>query len=280
MRDKSIRKRIFEVINATDPGDKLGVGVDYFIITLIVTNILALLLETVPDFYAYCPRAFHWIEVGSVVVFSVEYVLRIWSSPEAPWFKGRLRYARRFLCVIDLLAILPFYLPFLGVDLRILRVLRLLRLVKLMRYMRSLDMIIAALRSKKHELIAANGLVIAVIMMLATVMYYIEKDAQPEAFSNAFQGMWWGVATLSTVGYGDIYPITALGKVITAIVSILTIGLVALPTSILTAAILEGQEKHRNSLKPPSVFCPYCQGDGRIDEDDPGSINFKNKDNI
>ncbi len=270
---KTARRRVFEVVNATEPGDKLGVGVDYFLIGLILVNILALLLETVEQIHSKAPKAFYWFEVVSVAIFTTEYVLRFWSAPEAPRFVSRWNFVKRPLALIDLLAIIPFYLPFLGIDLRsfrILRTFRLLRLVKLLRYMRALDLILAAIKSKKHELIAANGLVVVVIMMLATVMYFIEHKAQPEAFSNAFQGMWWGVATLSTVGYGDIYPITVMGKFVTSIASILMIGLVALPTSILTSAILEGQEKHRNKFKPPSVFCPYCQGDGHIDEGDPG----------
>jgi len=275
-----IRKRTFEVINATEPGDRLGIAVDYFIITLILTNILALMLETVKPYYNAVPWAFEWFETGSVAVFTLEYMLRIWSSTEDPKFKGRFKYACKPFCIFDVLAIFPYYAPFLGVEAswcRFLRVFRLLRLITLFRYNRAFDEIIDALKRKKDLLVAAYVLVAGIILVLSTVVYFIERKAQPEAFSNAFQGMWWGVATLTTVGYGDIFPITLLGKTVTGFASLLTLGVVALPAGIITLAFLEGQQKHQESLHPEDTIpCPMCGGDGHLDEGDPGLELLKN----
>lgn len=229
-------------------GNSWGLAVDWFIMILIAANVAAVMLETVDPIKAVYRPVFRLFEIVSVTIFSIEYIARVWSGIEAqaewhPLF-DRIDFVSRPMMVVDLLAILPFYLTMagLGLDLRFLRALRLirfLRLLKLVRYSESMRAFGRAFREKKDELIVAmtaNGILLVVA---SSLMYFAEQNVQPEAFGSIPETMWWGVVTLTTVGYGDVAPITPFGRVVGSIVAILGIGLFALPASIMASGFIE-----------------------------------------
>ncbi len=241
-------------------GDPLGKALDYFIISLIVVNTAAQILETVQSVYEVAPRAFQVFEIFSVVVFTVEYVLRLWSCTAEERYRhplwGRLRFAVTPLLLIDLVALVPFYLPFLGLgDLRTLRALRLLAwAARLGRYFQGIRTIGTVLRSKVEELLTVV-LVLAVMLILASaVMYYAEHEAQPDSFSSIPEAMWWSIITLTTVGYGDVSPVTPLGKVMAGVIAVLGIGMFALPAGILGSGFLDEIQRRGRDQR----VCPHC----------------------
>jgi len=257
----SLRKRVNDILEVAKPGDKLSRGFDVFIITLIGLNVIALILESVESIGALGGNLFRRFEYVSVMIFSVEYVFRIWSCVENPRYRktinGRFRFAITPLALIDLLAVLPFYLPFAGFDLRFLRAVRMMRIsrvAKFGRYSQSLQTLQRVLASKKEQLVSAVFVLLLLLIIAASMMYFAEKRVQPEAFSSIPASMWWAVATLTTVGYGDIYPITRLGKVMASVIAILGIGMFALPTGILGAGFVEEIERSRRKR----VKCPHC----------------------
>jgi voltage-gated potassium channel len=210
---------------------------------------------------------FHALEVVSVAVFTIEYLLRLWIAPldarYAKPFTGRLRYALSLMAMIDLLAILPAFLPLIfTVDLRIvrfLRVFRLFRLFKMSRYVQSLNTLDDVVRSKKEELIVIVVMILILLVFSSSLIYLVENEAQPDKFSDIPSAMWWGVATLTTVGYGDVYPVTPLGKLLSGFIAFLGIGMFALPTGILASGFAE--EIKRRHAKAEIVLCPHCEGD-------------------
>jgi len=256
-----LRRRAFEILEPARPGDTASLVCDWFILSLIALNVVALALETVESLFEVAPRLFHWFDVFSVAVFSGEYVLRMWScvcsGRYAAPLSGRVRYAATPLALIDLLAILPFYLPFLGVDLRFLRAARLFRIfriAKVGRYSRSARLLGSVLREKREELGVALFVLFILLILSSSLLYFAEHEANPSDFSSIPAAMWWAVTTLTTVGYGDASPVTILGKVLASVVAILGIGMFALPTGILGAGFLEEVQKRRRAPKA----CPKC----------------------
>lgn len=234
------RRRAFEIVEEAAPGDRPSQAFDGFLIGLIALNIAAVVLETVPSIHDEFAAGFHFFEIVSVAIFTVEYALRIWVAPEHASFRqygpvgSRLRYAVSFFALIDLLAILPFYLAFLlGLDLRVLRVLRLLRFLKLMRYSAAMMTMQRVVYDERRALVAALLIMLGLLIVASTGMYYAERHAQPERFGSIPAAMWWGLATLTTVGYGDIVPVTLVGKMIGGVVMLLGLGMFALPIGIL-----------------------------------------------
>jgi len=232
-----------------------------FIFTLIILNVLAVILETVNSLSSRYSGYFRTFEVFSVAVFSVEYILRVWYCTSMEKYSrpltGRLSYMASPLAVVDLLAILPFYLPmFIKLDLRFLRAIRLFRifrLLKISRYTDSLAVLVRVVKSKKEELFITAFFGIVMIIIASCLMYLTENEAQPGVFSSIPATMWWCIATLTTVGYGDIYPITPLGKTLGSFIAFLGIGLFALPTGILGAGFVEEIRKDEKE-----ITCPYC----------------------
>jgi voltage-gated potassium channel len=258
-----MKRRVYEVLAVAAPGDKLSRAFDVFLVGLIALNILAMVLETVEPCYKLAPQLFTWFETVSVLLFTVEYILRVWSSTVLESHRspvtGRLRYMLSPLAIIDLLAILPFYLPFLSVDLRSFRALRLFRIIrifKLGRYSTAMQLTGRVIASRGPELMTTLSILLVLMLLSASVMYYVERDAQPDSFSSIPAAMWWAIATLSTVGYGDVYPLTAVGKLLASVIALLGIGMFALPTGILGAAFVE--EIQRTKVAPPR--CPHCGG--------------------
>ena len=258
-----IRKRVYAIIEKAKRGDRNSKVFDIFISCLIITNILAVILGTVKRIEPPLHRFFEIFELISVIIFTIEYVIRIWTCVESSKYKnavsGRIKYTFSFMAFIDLLAILPFYLPFVrGIDLRFVRVLRLLRffrLFKLGRYSKALITIQEVLKSKREELTISLVLVSILLVFSSSIMYYAENRVQPEAFSSIPATFWWAVATLTNVGYGDIYPITTLGKIFGGFIALLGIGMFALLTGILGAGFVERIQKDKKSEK---VKCPKC----------------------
>jgi len=239
----TLRKRIYDVIESSDPEDWKGKWFDDFMIVLIVTNVVAVVLETVESLSVAYKTFFDVFELFSVAVFSIEYVLRIWTAVESednrfrPPVAGRVRYSMTWLALIDAIAILPFYLEaFLSVDLRFMRVFRLLRLLKLTRYSAALQTLGAAVHGQRRVLGAALMIIVTLLVFASSIIYLLENEAQPEAFASIPEAMWWGLATLTTVGYGDVTPISAAGKVFGAFIMVLGIGMFALPAGILATA--------------------------------------------
>ena len=243
-------------------GDKI---VEIFIAALIVINTVAIVLESYESIYNNYKNFFYFLELFSVIVFSIEYLIRIWIAdiiyPTLSPFKARVKYITSFMGLIDLVSILPFYLPFfIKIDLRILRTLRLfrlLRLLKLKRYFSSLNVIKNVITKTKNEILVTIFLVFILLVLASTLMYNIEKTAQPDAFQDIGQAMWWAIATLTTVGYGDIYPVTGLGKILSAFIALLGIGIVALPTGIISSAYIE-EIRSLKKKKQKKCECPHC----------------------
>lgn len=233
-----------------------------FMLALIIVNVLATILETVPSLMADFSLVFSRLQFFSIIIFTIEYLLRIWVCVEderyAHPIKGRLKFLKSPLAIIDLLVILPFFIPLLLVDLRVLRLLRLFRLLsifKLVHYFNTLNRFVNVLIEKKTDFIVSFLLVVVLLIFSSSGMYYFEHNAQPERFKSIPDAMWWGVATLTTVGYGDIYPITAMGKVFGALIAMLGIGLFAVPAGIFASGLL-GSLQSNNQQK--EICCPHC----------------------
>lgn len=257
-----IREHVYYFL---EPGDDKGRSVDVAIIVLIFLNIVALILETVESIYSAHQATFALIENVSIAVFSVEYILRIWSCTTNPRYahpvSGRLRFLVSPLGIIDLLAILPFFLPFFGVDLRFVRTVRLLRIfriVKLARYSRALRLLGHVVHQRKEELLSIFFVLLTLLIISSSLMFFAEHNVQPEVFSSIPTTMWWGIVTLTTVGYGDAYPITPLGQTIGAIIAVLGIGMFALPAGILGAGFTDELQKMRQSGEGEPTRCHHC----------------------
>ncbi|MGB2128598.1 MAG: ion transporter [Flavicella sp.] len=235
-----------------------------FIYALILLNIIALILESYETLRTNYQNLFYGFEVFSVALFTLEYLLRIWASDITKENKKeRINFAFSTMGIIDLIAILPFYLPFIfPFDLRIVRVLRLFRLLrifKLARYSKSLKTIKSIFEETKAELSVTVFVTFVLLLLSSTLMYFIEHDEQPEQFSNIGDAFWWGIATLTTVGYGDVYPITGLGKLLSGFIALIGIGFVALPTGIISSSFIEKiQEQKRKKEGIQKCKCPKC----------------------
>ena len=266
----NIKKKIFNILNAQLSGDETGEKFDFWITTLIVLNVFAIILASYKGLNEAIGLFFTVFEIFSVIVFTIEYALRIWTSNYLYPSESRIKSAFKFIFspigLIDLLAILPFYLPFfVTLDLRFLRLLRLLRLLrilKLNRYNSSLRLVFSVLKESWSDMGATLFVSFILMLVASSLMYNIENQAQPEAFSNIGQAFWWAVATLTTVGYGDIYPVTALGKLLSGVIAILGIGIVALPAGILSSAFMDKinkeKEKKARENQEGFKFCPHC----------------------
>lgn len=234
-----------------------------FIIVLIILNVVAVILETVPFIHEPYKEFFRIFDLVSVIIFTTEYLLRVWSSNHDPRYRhsihGRLRYMVSTGALIDLLAILPFYLHvFIGFDLRVLRIFRLLRFLRLFRltaYMKSARMIKKVFTSRANELKLSLVLILFFIIMASCLLYFAEHAAQPAVFSSIPATIWWAVVAATSVGYGDMIPVTVLGKTLAGILSLAGLAVFALPAGIITAGFLEEIRKNK---KTKIHVCPHC----------------------
>ncbi len=257
-----LKRKVYHIIEKGSHGSRLNLIFDYFIMTLILLNVVAIVLESVPAVDRQMGGFLLAFEIFSVVIFTVEYLLRIYISdithPASTRFKSALMFIFSTYGIIDLLAILPFYLPFIvRIDLRFLRILRLLRfmrILKITRYNKSMYLIWSVVKEKRSELAMTGFLTLLVLIIASFLMYYIEGDTQPDEFPNILASFWWAIATLTTVGYGDVVPITGMGKFISGIIAVLGIGIVALPTGIISAGFKDRLDRKRRRRKK----CPHC----------------------
>jgi voltage-gated potassium channel len=237
--------------------------VSLVLVLLILLNVLAVVLGSVESLEAQYGTLFDYFESFSVAVFLAEYLLRVWSCTAVLHYRsptmGRLRFMLTPLAIIDLLSILPTLLVWTGIDLRFLRMLRLvrmLRLAKLGRYSEALQLMGHVLKQKRESLLLSLAVMLLVLVVSSSLIFMTEHDQQPEAFSSIPASMWWGIMTLTTVGYGDIYPITPVGKLLGAFISICGIAMFALPTAILGSAFFEFTELRKLPTAPR--VCPHC----------------------
>ena len=245
-----MKKKIFNIIQIGDKSNPLSRLFDIFIAGVIGANILVTFLQTFDELSFLFP-AFHVIEVITILIFCVEYILRIWTAdylyPDKNEFRSRLRFLISFDGIIDLLTILPFFFLSGMVIFRMLRVARIFHLFRLNARYDSFNVITTVLYEKRNQIISSVFIVLVLMLASSLCMYSVEHDSQPEVFRNAFSGIWWSMSTLLTVGYGDIYPITTLGRIMAICIAYLGVGAVAIPTGIISAGFVE-QYQRKSSL--------------------------------
>jgi len=261
----SAKTRLYTIMEKAEDGDRLSRIFDVCIVTLIVLNVVMVILETVDGLDDVYGRFFEIFEIVSVLIFTAEYLLRIWCCTDDDKFDrpfwGRLAFMVTPLALIDLIAIFPYFVFLLVTvppDYTLpLRLLRLFRLFKVGRYSRSMRLLGRVLWQKRQELYIVAFVLSLLLVIVSSVMYFVENHAQPEAFSSIPKTMWWGIVTLTTVGYGDVFPITPLGKVLGALIAVLGVGMFALPAGILSSGFVE-------AIQPPegdNAICPHCGKD-------------------
>jgi len=211
---------------------------DYFIQVIILISLISFAIETLPNNSEETKKVLFLIELISVIIFSVEYLLRVYSA------KSPLKYIFSFFGIIDLLAILPFYLKF-AIDLRALRVFRVFRALKLIRYNKALLRFHVAAKMVKEEMVLFFIVTAILVFLSASGIYFFENEAQPEVFSSIFHSFWWAIVTLTTVGYGDVYPITVGGKIFTFFVLIIGVGVVTVPAGIIATALTSARNMEK-----------------------------------
>ncbi|MDE6733683.1 MAG: ion transporter [Oscillospiraceae bacterium] len=270
-----MKLRTYEILEVARPNDTASRVVDIALMTLILINVSLIIADTF-ELPVLAVKIGNTIEIVSVVIFSVEYLLRIWSAdlkyPNLPPVLARLRFMVTFTAIIDLVSLLPSYISVISANfmvLRMLRVLRLLRAFKLNRYTHALRDIADVFKKKASQLISSMLVVAFLMLISAVLMYDAEHEAQPEVFENAFSGLWWAIVTVTTVGYGDVHPITVIGRVMGSIIAILGIALIAVPTGIITAGFSEqitrqnaereaAEKSNAKEAEDEKKFCPYC----------------------
>lgn len=241
-----IKKRVFEIIQIGKKDDFASKFFDMFIAVIITLNILVLFLETFSELDAFYP-VLHGIELITILIFCVEYLLRIWTAdylyPDKTKGKAVLKFLLSYDGVIDLLTILPVFFLSGFVAFRMLRVVRIFNLFRINTQYDSFNVITTVLYDKKNQILSSVFIILVLMLSSSLCMYGAEHEVQPDQFNNAFSGIWWSVSTLLTVGYGDIYPVTTLGKAMAIIIGFLGVGVVAIPTGIISAGFVEQYTK-------------------------------------
>ncbi|MCB1755953.1 MAG: ion transporter [Gammaproteobacteria bacterium] len=252
-----VRARTAAILDVSINGDRVSRIVDYFLICLIIVNVVAVILESVEEIHARWAYTFYLIERVSLLIFSIEYVLRVWSIVDNSYrpkyahrLWGRLKFMRSPMAIIDLVAIAPFWLSLIfPMDLRFLRVVRLLRVLKLTRYSAAMNLLFDVLREEARVIGAAMFTVFILVILTASATYLAENATQPEVFSNIPQAMWWAVVTVTTVGYGDMVPVTPFGKFLGSLLGFIGVAMVALPAGIMASGFSNALHRRRNNLR-------------------------------
>lgn len=255
-----LKKYIYQILEPSKIDFPVEKYVNIFIVSLIILNVISGILESVEFMKIGYFNFFGYFEIFSVTVFTIEYLLRIWSITCDKKYRnpitGRVKYFFSFFSLVDLFSILPFYLAFLfPFDLRFLRIfrlLRILRVLKLGRYSESLQKFGRVFINKKDDLIVSLMVVLFLVVISASIIFIVENEAQPDKYTNIPDSIYWSFITLTTVGYGDIYPITPLGKLFTIVIALLGLGMIALPTAIISSGFNEELRKDKKN------FCPHC----------------------
>jgi voltage-gated potassium channel len=246
------RRDVHDILEVGGDAHPAGRFVNVFIVVLIFLNAFAFAAETVDGLAVRYDPYFRAFNIFSVAVFSIEYLLRLWSAVDIPMlsrmkpWKARLRFATRPIMLIDLFAVLPFYFSWLvPVDLRVLRVLRLFRLLKLVRYSPALQTLGRVVENEYRALLGALLIILVLLLFASTAAYFLEREAQPDKFGSVPAAAWWALATLTTVGYGDIVPVTPLGKMLGGVVMLLGVGMIALPVAIIATGFNQESSRHQ-----------------------------------
>lgn len=258
------RRRTHQLIETCeDPSDRASRAVDVLVLALIVVSVVAAMIESISWVGLAYRVELDILEGVVLAIFGVEYVLRVWACVEDPEYAapiaGRLRYATQPLMLVDLLALLPAMLPAAGLDLvavRVLRLVRVFRVAKLTRYSRALRLLGRVVWGRRNELGVTLYLAVLMVVSAGTVMYVLERPAQPEVFSNIPVSCWWAVTTLTTIGYGDMAPVTPLGRLVASCISICALGLFALPAGILGSGFVEALDEVRS--RRAGALCVRC----------------------
>lgn len=265
MNHRALKKKIWDIIEPQDTESRKSYIFGIFITAVILLNIAAMVLSSVWEIQTEYPII--WtilllISSSTLIIFIIEYLIRLWTCTADPEYAkpiiGRLKWAKTPFALIDLLVILPYILlPFTGINLTGLVILRVFRLFKLIRYSDSINLIIRVVKGERNTLITTYLVLFIVLIAAATLMYEVEFPAQPEAFSSIPAAMWWGVITLTTTGYGDIVPITPLGKMLGTVIALIGIAIFALPAGILASGFSKALEKEIN--EDEEYLCPHCK---------------------
>jgi len=264
-----LRRRTYYILE--QPGEsRTGKLTQTAILLLIVANVIAVILESVEDIGTAHARFFRDFELISVMAFSVEYIVRAWVAVEDGRYRravaGRFRYMLTPMAIIDLVAVLPFFLGLFSiVDTRMLRVVRLFRVFKLTRHFGALEILLKVIRSEARSLGAALFVLMVLVVLASAGMYAAERGVQPEAFGNIPKAMWWATVTLTTVGYGDVVPITTAGRFFSGVIVILGIGIAALPAGIIAAGFTQELQRRREAFR---MIAHEAVADGMIDENE------------
>ena len=252
-KGRTVRQKVDSLMNETPTSGRLQHQLDLILIFVILLSVVCVFLETVPEIHEPLALEFHYLDLFSVGIFSLEFLLRMYCAPErlgvdSP-LSSRLSYLRRPTTLVDLVAVLPFYLQvFVSVDLRFVRILRVLRVAKLSRYNTAMKTFTMVMAREKRAFGAAMFVTMLITIMAGAIVYEVEHAVQPEKFDTMFRAMYWAVITLASVGYGDISPITPLGQAFTMILAILGIGIVALPAGILGSAFSDQLQQDREEM--------------------------------
>lgn len=251
---RRLRLFVYNILQNDDHDTFFSRCVDYFLIFLIMTNVAAVIAESVDQWYYPYQTYFTWFENFSIVIFSIEYLLRLWSVAEAKpvntTWRQRWQWLKSPSALIDLIAIAPAFLNFfVNIDLRFLRILRLFRILKLTRYFASLRILLVVINKEKGSFQAVVFILIIMIVTASSGIYLVENHAQPQEFESIPKAMWWAVVTLTTVGYGDVTPVTNAGKILGALITILGVGLAALPAGILATGLANELAQRREELE-------------------------------
>ncbi|MBQ6389255.1 MAG: ion transporter [Mogibacterium sp.] len=248
---EQIRDRLFNMVSVGVIDDRLNQGYDIVSTLLLIINLVVSIMMTFEDFYQAHYAVLHWAEAITVAFFAIDYILRLITAdklyPEKPRNMAVVSYVFSGYGIIDLLSFLPYYLPFFfpagAAVFRLFRVVRIFRLFRINAYSDSLTIIGRVISGKKTQILASVFIIFLLILAASLCMYSVEHEAQPDVFKNAFSGMWWATSTLLTIGYGDIYPITAAGRVLGILITFLGVGLVAIPTGIISAGFVEEYQR-------------------------------------
>ncbi len=240
----SFRRKLYTLLEPAASGHAESRALDVFLLTNIAVSVASYIMETIPALNLAYGSVFQIVDRTTVCVFTVEYVLRLWTICEDVRFRapiwGRIRYMKSGMAIVDALAIAPLLLELLDVhSLRVLRLLRLVRILKVTRYMKSMQLIHSVIVERRRELVSSFVFMLFLLLASSSIMYEIESAIQPDKFSSIPATMWWSVASLTTMGYGDIYPISPIGKFLAGIVAVLGIGIFAIPTGIIAAGFVE-----------------------------------------
>jgi len=250
-RTSALRGRLYDALEPAHREAGLST-LNHFIVAAVLLSVLFVVAESEPAIHDTAPSVFRWVEIGFGVLFLVEYIARLWVAVEdpryGPGFKGRLRYAITPSALLDLLAVTPLFLHVIGAEayvIRILRVIRVLRLAKLGRFTVATRALSHAVHARRYELLISFGVAIFILVLSSTLMYIVEGPGQPEVFGSIPRAMWWAIATLTTVGYGDAVPLTLPGRVLGGITAVTGVGLIAMPAGILAAAMSDAIHTRR-----------------------------------